>query len=174
MTATIRTARAADRDTIASIHAQSWKSAYRDVFPEAFLAGPVDEHLLDMWRAPSDNADDVLFVAEENGANGARLVGFIAVRCRPDPFIENLHVLPAVRSQGLGRRLMGRAAERLIGTGQSIAHLWVMENNTRAIRFYEALGGVRGETVTKVFFGNPARVVRIDWTDLSAMAGAAE
>lgn len=169
MTVTIRPACDTDRDAIASIHAKSWKSAYRDVFPEAFLAGPVDQDLLDMWRTTPDTADDVLLVAEENATEGSRLVGFIAVRCRPDPFIENLHVLPAVRSQGLGRRLMVRAAERLIGAGQSKAHLWVMESNVRAIRFYEALGGVCGETVTKVFFGNPARVVRIDWPDLSVL-----
>ncbi len=172
MTVTIRTACDVDRDEMASIHAKSWRSAYRDVFPEAFLAGPVDRDLLDMWRSTPDGNDDVLLVAEESRNAGTRLVGFIAVRCRPDPFIENLHVLPAVRSQGLGRRLMGRAAERLIGAGRSKAYLWVMESNAGAIRFYETLGGVRGETVTKVFFGNPARVVRIDWPDLSVIATA--
>ena len=101
---------------------------------------------------------------------GDEIIGFIAVWVRPDPYIDNLHVRPGLRSKGIGRRLMAAAAERLMAAGHATAYLWVVAGNDRAIAFYERLGGVRTGQEMQPLFGNDVLNYRIEWADLSEIA----
>ncbi|WP_421019296.1 GNAT family N-acetyltransferase, partial [Klebsiella pneumoniae] len=56
--------------------------------------------------------------------------------------VDNLHLLPASRGHGVGKRLMGEAARWAMAQCVSQLHLLVYEANTAAIGFYETLGGV--------------------------------
>ena len=75
--------------------------------PPTYLDNEVGGDLAAQWRDRTITDDDVVLVVEDS-----EIVGFIAVWCEPDPFIDNLHIFPARRSGGLGRELMKHAATR--------------------------------------------------------------
>ena len=160
----IRRATRGDRPAIARVHATSWQHAYRGLFSDDFLDNEASGDLGRRWETAEIGPDDVVLVADDGG-----VVGFIAVWCRPDPFIDNLHVLPPWQSKGVGRKLMVAAANQLIQQGKSTVYLWVLADNRRALDFYERLGGVRMECTEKEVFGHRLSSVRILWPDLSVM-----
>ncbi len=57
--------------------------------------------------------------------------------------IDNLHVLPSAKGQGVGAALLGAAAEWSAAIYPSAGiYLWCFEQNAPACRFYEQRGGV--------------------------------
>jgi ribosomal protein S18 acetylase RimI-like enzyme len=160
----VRRARDADLPAIAALQAESWRDAYADVFPAAYLAHRITGDLERHWRDLEIQPDDVVLVAEQDG-----LIGFIAVWCRPDPYIDNLHVRPSLRSRGTGSILMKAAAQQLIQKGHRTAYLWVVESNTRAIRFYERLGGLCTDEAAKDLYGHKVSTVKVEWADISVI-----
>ena len=160
----IRPAAQSDLKEIAAIHAASWKDAYSEVFPAEFLVGQIDRQFSSYWSEISIKTDDIVLVAEKDSP-----VGFIAVWCRPTPFIDNLHVKPSCRSNKIGSALMKAAARELIDRGHRTGYLWVFENNEKAIRFYERLGGVKKEKERKTVFGYRVPSRKIEWDDLGVI-----
>lgn len=161
----IRAATPSDRPAIAAVHTASWRTAYRGSLPDAYLDDEVEGELIRHWAKVEFSADDVMLVAEDEG-----IVGFVAVWCQPEPYLENLHVLPDRRSKGVGRGLMAAAARELQRLGHSTVYLWVFETNQRAIDFYEGLGGVRTKLEDKDVFGHRVPNFKIEWRDLSVIA----
>jgi ribosomal protein S18 acetylase RimI-like enzyme len=160
----IRHATQSDLQDIAAIHIESWKDSYSDILPAEFLAGHIDGEFKRHWNEIQIQEDDIVLVAEKNS-----LVGFAAVWCRPDPFIDNLHVRPSWRSKRIGSSLMKAVAAELVRKGHKKACLWVFEGNENAIRFYERLGGIRKEQSIKNVFGYDVLSRKIEWDDLSGI-----
>jgi ribosomal protein S18 acetylase RimI-like enzyme len=160
----IRRATQSDIQDIAAIHIESWKDAYSDVLPAEFLAGKIDRDFELHWSEIEIQNEDIVLVAEEDS-----LVGFVAVWCRPIPFIDNLHVRPSQRSKKTGSALMKVVAKELINKGHKTAYLWVFEGNEKAIRFYERLGGVQKEQSIKNVFGYDVLSRKIEWDDISTI-----
>ena len=158
----IRRATPSDFKGIAAIHAKSWQDAYSDDLPTEFLSGPIIRDFELYWREIEIQNEDIVLVAEENS-----LFGFIAVWCRPIPFIDNLHVTPSQRSKKVGSKLMNAAAKELINKGYKTAYLWVFQSNEKAIRFYKRLGGIQKETSMKNVFGYDVLSLKMEWDDLS-------
>jgi hypothetical protein len=50
----------------------------------------IDRDLAQHWSEIEIQNEDIALVAEEDS-----LIGFVAVWCRPTPFIDNLHVRPS-------------------------------------------------------------------------------
>ena len=163
----IRYAAQTDLQGIAAIQAESWKDAYSSVLPAEFLHNQIDIILAKHWSEIQTQNEDLLLVAEEDS-----LVGFAAIWCRPNPFIDNLHVKPSCRSKGVGSALMKAAAQELINKGNQTAYLWVFETNKNAIRFYERLGGIQKEQAQKAVFGYKVLSRKIEWDDLSVICEA--
>ncbi len=162
----IRPATGQDIAAIAALQTASWRDSYRGMLSDAYLENEMSGDLLRHWQGVELRPEDVVLVAEEAGA----VVGFIAVWCDPDPYIDNLHVLPDLRSRGTGRRLMQAAAEALMRRGHASAYLWVLEANRRALAFYESLGGQRGEAADHEVFGQMLPSLKVVWPDLSRIA----
>ena len=160
----IRSATQSDLQVLADIHIESWKDSYSDVLPPEFLAGQIDLDLTKHWNEIDVQNEDIILVAEENS-----LIGFVAVWCRPFPFIDNLHVRPSHRSKKIGSKLMKAVANELIHKGHKTAYLWVFESNEKAIRFYEGLGGVQKEQSIKTVFGYDILSRKIEWDDIGAI-----
>ncbi|MGH6900454.1 MAG: GNAT family N-acetyltransferase [Geminicoccaceae bacterium] len=161
----IRPANDEDRTAIAAVHAASWQDAYRGILSDAYLEDRVTADRSRHWREIEMRPDDVVIVADDGG-----VIGFIAIWCRPDPYIDNLHVLPGLRSKGVGGKLMVAAAEELLRRGKSTAYLWVFEQNRRAVRFYESLGGVVVARVMQPTVGHDLPDLKVVWSDLSVIA----
>ena len=164
----VRIARPEDVESIAALHTESWRSAYRGLVPQAFLDGPLGEERLHAWRerfaSPQPERRHVL-----TAISGTTLVGFSCVLADADPefgpLVDNLHVKPGWRGRGIGERLLrdSRAWAQAIAPGQPI-HLWVMEGNTAARRFYRAQGGVEGEQRVNDMAGIAVVAIRVVWT----------
>lgn len=163
----LRPAVAADRSAIAALHAASWLDAYRPYLSTEYLA-TIHDRLGAHWQGLALGESDLLLVAEDD----ERLIGFI-LAWDGDPFwINTLHVLPARRSGGVGARLMAEAARRMQARGRASAYLDVIDSNTRAIAFYQRLGGVAGAVKAKLVGDTMVPNLRIDFADLEAIIAA--
>ena len=108
----IRPATATDAATVARLHADSWRRHYRGVYSDAFLDGDVVSDRLAVWEARLAAAGNTLtLLAEERG----EAVAFLHVVFDDDPrwgsLIDNLHVTLTRQRSGVGRALVGQAAE---------------------------------------------------------------
>jgi len=164
-TVEIRTAGRADIPLIADLHVRSWQDAYRGMLPEQFLQSTVPSELAGHWNQPA-NLGDILLVAKSQEG----LVGFAATKLEPEPCIQNLHVLPMNRSAGVGRALLCEIAKRLHCKGKTTVHLWVIEQNQRAISFYVRNGGRVGRIESKSVFGFDIDMREISWPNLAKFA----
>jgi len=160
----IRPATNRDLPDIASLHIQSWRDAYAGVLPASFLNEPLEQEFTSYWRDIAIQPQDVVLVAES-----AYLCGFIAVWCRPTPYIDNLHVNPSLRSKNIGTTLLTSAADVLLAQGHTTGYLWVFESNQKAVRFYERMGGIITEKSPQDIFGYSIPSLKIEWKDLTAI-----
>jgi GNAT superfamily N-acetyltransferase len=129
-----------------------------------------------LWHARLSDckrADQFVLVDDQDG----EIRGFACAFLDADPewgcLLDNLHVVPALKGQGLGRQLMTAVAERvLLSNSCSRLHLWAYEQNLVARRFYERLGGVLNERHAEpALDGTQVNAVRYCWSELSGLAG---
>jgi GNAT superfamily N-acetyltransferase len=163
-----------DAEAIAGLQTENWQAAYRGMLPDAYLDGPVASERLALWRSrlASPGAGRLFVLLAESGEE---LVGFVCVLLDEEPqwgaCLDNLHVLPGWRGRGIGRALFGRAARWVnsVVPGWGM-HLWVLEANLDARRFYDALGGEIVERLQKkVVKGAIVASIRYFWPDLQAL-----
>ncbi|RLC19669.1 MAG: hypothetical protein DRH93_15160 [Deltaproteobacteria bacterium] len=83
----IRSAQESDLKGIVSLQVESWRDIYSDVLSEEYLSGQIVEDLEKHWNTVKIRSEDVVLVAQENG-----ILGFIAVWCQDEPYIDNLHI----------------------------------------------------------------------------------
>jgi ribosomal protein S18 acetylase RimI-like enzyme len=172
---TLRRASPDDWPAVAAIHAASWRSAYRGIYPDAYLDNEAPEERRAFWRralAEWDPELDSVFLAEDAGET----VGFACLRREAEaegPLLDNLHVLPERKSGGIGRRLIAAAAAWLVEREPEAAlQLGVWKDNVAARRFYARLGGREvGETVLPTEGGGRATQVRVRWERAADLLG---
>jgi GNAT superfamily N-acetyltransferase len=147
----VREAHPTEADVLAGIQQNASVAALEHIFPPELYPYPTDE-VRQRWREALADPGTTVLVAEERGA----AVGVAG--CRPE-WLEGLYVEPAYWSRGLGRRLHDEVLDRLRRAGSARCHLWVLEHNDRARRFYERLGWKEnGETRVVPFPPNPIDV----------------
>ncbi|MEZ2219306.1 N-acetyltransferase family protein [Rhizobium sp. RCC_161_2] len=170
---TIRPALPEDAAAIANLHVAIWRETYRTLTtPEAFRT--LDEAYRQVrWTATLSDPgrDQLVLLAEQNG----RLVGIGAAGAPSLALFEgrgeirSLYVDPAIKRQGVGRRLMRELALHLAALNYPGAALGVVVGNDPAIAFYQLLGGKMSERYT-----DPGPVWRSEnivfvWDDLSLL-----
>ena len=137
----IRPYRDEDREGIARLWAESWRStglemALRPSEAElyAYNIERISRELVAGWE---------VHVAYE----GDRLIGFLALK--PPGHLDQIFVLPEMQRRGVGRALLDFAKTRLTDG------FWLRTaaDNLRACRFYERNGCRRGETKNHPSFG---------------------
>jgi GNAT superfamily N-acetyltransferase len=169
-----RSATANDCKSIASLHTESWRNAYRGILPDAYLDGAIVEDRVRLWqgRFLSPHGDRRYIVLAEAERT---LVGFACVLLDEEPqwgaCLDNLHVLPRCKRRGLGKQLFHKAAQWVKSKeSEWPIHLWVFEDNIAARRFYDALGGELVERRTrKVLEGIERPSLRYVWHDLQKL-----
>jgi GNAT superfamily N-acetyltransferase len=146
----IRPATSADATAIATVHVAAWQAAYDGLLPADFLAAQSVERRAALWTQLLD-IDGGVIVAEIDN----EIVGFANVgRCRDEDALDSdgelyaIYLSPTRWSTGVGHALHEGAIGMLAEAGYSRASLWVLDNNARAIQFYERHGW-RADGLTK-------------------------
>ncbi len=99
----------------------------------------------------------------------------ICQRCtnRPDtPYTAELgaiYILPEGQGKGTGALLMRRFAEAMVADGLDSLAVWVLADNERGRRFYEAMGGVLAARRQITIAGQTLDEVAYGWTDIHSL-----
>lgn len=170
-----REAKLSDASGIAEIHALSWRQNYHVALSAAFLKSELDAYMQQKWseRLSQTNDHQYIVLAEESN----QLIGFACAYYKKEEewgtLLDNLHVLGSEKGRGVGRLLMQQLADWLRSKDpKSTLHLWVLEDNHRAIRFYEKMGGEKIvlEAAPMPDGGSP-NAYKIGWRNLSSLGG---
>jgi GNAT superfamily N-acetyltransferase len=170
----LRRAQAADEPAIARLHADSWRTAYRGILCDDFLADTVVANRRELWRtrfSEIDRQDQVILVGEEHGEIQAFACAFLDADPEWGTLLDNLHVLPGLKGRGLGRQLISAVAENVRRHAlHCMLHLWVYEQNDQARGFYERLGGIVSGRVSEAApDGSRVNALRYGWRELSLL-----
>jgi ribosomal protein S18 acetylase RimI-like enzyme len=171
-----RPAHLSDAEAIASLHARSWRENYRGSFHDAFLDGDLPGERLRVWRGRLDRPSGNQLV--QLAVDGTNLLGFVCAYGAHDPrwgsLVDNLHVAHASKRSGIGASLMRQAGAWLASRYPDLeVHLWVLEANSPARRFYERLGARNaGVTTMETHGGAVVRSCRYTWPRAAALSAA--
>jgi len=140
----VRTATAADAASIAQIHVETWRVAYRGQIPDAVLNGLDVGRRTVLWQERLAQRRGAVFVAED----GDSIKGFCDLvpsrdkdaDARTVAEIGGIYILPQHWRKGTGRALCNRALATARQQDYTAVTLWVLASNDGARRFYEAMG----------------------------------
>jgi ribosomal protein S18 acetylase RimI-like enzyme len=146
MIATIRPARLEDALGIGKVQVDSWRSSYKSLIADSFLATLSYERRAQVWsqNLSDPHSNSFLYVAE---SSPEELIGFVSAgpEREGDPIYKGelyaIYLLQQAQRQGLGRKLMDMVMRELVERGFSAMLLWVLKDNLPARKFYEAAGG---------------------------------
>jgi ribosomal protein S18 acetylase RimI-like enzyme len=158
----VRPAERKDSAAIARVHVASWRTSYRGLLPDDFLASLSEEHYTERWTRVIGEGSSRVFVVEEQRrgqprrSSDAEIVGFASCgreRAGEVSFAGELYaiyVLDGAQRHGQGRELVRAAAGALKEMKLTDMIVWVLRDNAPARRFYERLGGiyVRSQPIT--------------------------
>ena len=164
--------RTGDADSVAALHAMSWRSAYRGIVPDKLLDGDLISERQAVWRERLQGESPQRFGwVAENGGGG--IAGFAYVRLQHDPvwgsLLDNLHVHPDIKGRGIGRQLLQAVARQLGPAHTEPLHLWVLDANEPAKRFYARMGAEFAEHCISPFGEAMLPEWRCVWRDPSAL-----
>jgi GNAT superfamily N-acetyltransferase len=147
----VRDATLDDAEEIVELTAAGWRAAYPGIVPDAHLA----KLPISAWR--HDIREGLTRPARRSFTKIAELDGVVSGYCyvaapgrdEPDESrmaeVVAIYVDPRSWRRGVGRELLGAAADEAEGRGFDELTLWSFERNERALRFYAALGWEREE-----------------------------
>ena len=171
----VRQARVEDAADIAKVRIDSWRSTYKGIVPDEFLANLSYEANEKRWQTILSDASStggICYVAEE--ASG-QVVGFISggpERDQDEPDYSGelyaIYILKEYEGQGIGRRLTEALVEKLLEAGMASMLVWVLAENP-ACRFYEALGGQYVKTAKEEIGGKLLDLIGYGWSDIKTL-----
>jgi GNAT superfamily N-acetyltransferase len=148
----VRPATLDDAEEIARVHVATWRSAYRGLLPDDFLASLSEAHYGERWTRVIGDGSSRVFVVEEPGG----IIGFASggrERAGESGFAGELYaiyVLDRAQRRGHGRELVRAVAGALREMALPDMIVWVLRDNPSARQFYERLRGVyvRSQPIT--------------------------
>ena len=173
---TIRPAVPTDALAIATVRVDAWRTTYRGMIPDAYLAAMKVEESKALWERVLTAAPNTTntFVAEVAG----RIVGFASGMMLAEPKhgldaeLTAVYLAADAQRAGIGRRLVAAvaAAQRAHGAQGLIA--WVIAANKAARAFYERLGAEILVEQAFTWDGMDLVEAGYGWRDLPALAAA--
>ena len=145
----IRRAYAADAETIAHIVNSAWRVAYCGIVPQGYLDTLEDVPRASRLSEGLRKADGLrYYLLEENGFPvGAASLHRARSEDLPDAAeFSFFYFLPSVWRRGYGTMLLERLKRESAEAGFRRLCCWVLEENRRAVSFYESQGLLRDGT----------------------------
>jgi GNAT superfamily N-acetyltransferase len=160
----VRPASLADATEIARVQTRSWQSSYRGILPDSILDTMDPERRIGSRREILQDSGALNLVAYDT--THGDLVGFANAgpSRRQGQLVGELYeiyILDRAKRYGLGRELFDVVSDWCRSRHMATMIVWVLEANTHARRFYEAMGGqvsghvhstVRGHAVVEVSY----------------------
>jgi len=165
-----------DAVEVSKMHAETWRTSYRGLVPDALLDGLTDDRWENGWRRAFESMDPtrVVHVAEIDG----RIAGFAGGgRARPGAppgyvgEVYALYVRPVHQRHGIGRRLLKAAALGFVERGLVPIVIWTLFANPGSRGFYEAAGGTVIGEKREPFDGYELHEVAYGWRDPAPLLG---
>jgi GNAT superfamily N-acetyltransferase len=165
----IRTAKVNDAAAIAKVHVDSWRTTYKGIVPDDFLASLSYEQREQLWRqALTDpSSPSFVYVAEDESGKIAGFASGGPERTREPVYTGELYaiyLLAQHQGKGVGRQLAITLVNRLRQEGMTALLLWVLAENPSR-KFYERLGGRPISDKTVMIGGVPLIEVAYGWRD---------
>jgi tRNA dimethylallyltransferase len=129
---TVRPARPDEARELFRIQREASLAGLGHIYPPDRHSFP-DDAIRARWQEALEGDRTSVIVAEGAG----KILGFAAWT---DGWLDGLYVVPAAWGNGVAARLHDEALRGIAAAGVSTARLWVLEDNTRARRFYERRG----------------------------------
>jgi GNAT superfamily N-acetyltransferase len=172
----IREATMADVAAIARVHVDSWRTTYKGLLPDDYLANLTYERREALWRRilSKPPGQDMVYMAEEPASG---IVGFVSggPERSGDPVytgeVYAIYLLERWQGQGIGRQLLVTLVRQLVQRGLTSLLIWVMADNPSR-RFYEALGGRPVRKRLEMTGGVEVVDVAYGWLDARVLIGA--
>jgi GNAT superfamily N-acetyltransferase len=147
----IREARPDEAQSLAVLQELASVAALGHVFPPERYPYPREAIKARWTKALADPAKRALIAVTGDEPAGAAYVS--------EEWLEGLYVVPEQWGTGLADSLHDRALELVRELGSTRCHLWVLEENVRARRFYERRGWrENGDTRVVEYPPNPLDV----------------
>ncbi len=138
----IRKGKKSDAYGLAVVHVASWRTTYKDMIDEAYLAAMDVEKKVKQWEMIL--RDGNVFVVENEQH---QIVGFAGggpersgAYTGYDAEVYAIYLLYPYQRKGIGRRLLTAIVQFLYDCGYRSMLIWVLADNS-SVKFYEAMGG---------------------------------
>ena len=141
----IRPGKERDVPEISRVFANSWRTTYEGLVPEAFLKGLNEEAAAKLFTESLASTTHSYFLHLAENAEG-RIIGFVdggKERSHPESGMGELYaiyLLKELQGQGTGRKLFQAATGSLVQAGMTTMIVWVLEQSPYR-KFYESMGG---------------------------------
>ncbi len=152
-----------DADAMGRIGALGWQAAYRGIVPDDVLDNITPDARAQRFRQAYQAFPEAMYWLVLSDGVEAGLIN--AHPCMDDDArdcgeIGAIYFLPEYCRQGLGSAAMAHALQALREMGFSQAVLWVLEQNSRARRFYEKQGFAADGAARTLHIGRDLAEVR--------------
>jgi GNAT superfamily N-acetyltransferase len=139
----IRPAQSEDAAGIAAVQVASWRTTYRGIVPDDYLAGMSLEAGTKRWIAILAASEGFNYVAEDDSG----IFGFVSGGKLREPVGEYdaelwaVYLIEEKQGRGVGRRLVQLLAGELLAAGYRSMLVWGLQENP-AVSFYKRIGAV--------------------------------
>src|ERR1700682_5679493 len=167
----VRPATLNDAEAIARVNVATWRSAYRGLLPDDFLAALDAANYAERWTRLIGEGASLVFVAEEPDG----IVGFASggrERAGEHGFegeLYAIYVLESAERRGHGHELVRAVVGALREMKLRDMIVWVLRDNTSARHFYEQLGGVYVREQPLTIGTTTVQEVSYGWRSLDAI-----
>lgn len=168
-----RKAKPIDAHTIAALHAKSWQENYRGIFSDDFLDKEVINDRIIVWKERFQNpsSEQMIWVAEIDN----KVIGFLCAYFNESivygTLLDNLHISSDFQGNRIAPKLMNILADECSNIDENGSiYLWVLKQNSGAIRFYERINGVQNEITEGNDIGDmPIIKIRYVWPNAQSL-----
>lgn len=154
----IRSMTISDAESVANIHIDSWRVAYRGIVPQDYLDSLDIDKRIAFWEKNISNCGSMIQLVAEIEK---KVVGFITGlenRSKVElPHIDSelwaIYVDPNQMRNGVGKELVKAFTEKLKNLNKKKMCIWVLADNHRAINFYKKCGAYHTEVKKMIDLG---------------------
>ena len=164
MSRLIRYADLEDSDVLGEIHSESLQVAFKDIIPDYVLKDDfsVKRRTERFIMELSENSPKTAMVFEGNEPAGLISFGKCRYGNNDKSWIEiwRVYLTPEFWGTGMAKELMEWGINEILKENFSNIELWVLEENTRAKKFYEKIGFKHDNTVQIINMGKELKELR--------------